>query len=181
VIGPWGLRVVVLHQFAVPSSVLWVRLEKGLGLKEYNLHVRNIFVGSHTEHHWRCSKENQNVSGQQQRCVKVARDISCPGKWAIRGKRKCLQWRHVTAMVHVLNHAMKHAKHEPCRAQNNKAAKFDGGSLMWPGEQSLKQCDPLLFPVYYFHPDFWFHPQFWQNWDPITPKLGPVLPKALMS
>jgi hypothetical protein len=67
VIGLRGLLLLlVLPQFAAPSSVPWVRLEKGLGLKEYNLDVRNIFVGSHTEHHWRCSKENQNVSGQQQ-------------------------------------------------------------------------------------------------------------------
>jgi hypothetical protein len=33
-------------------------------------------------------------------------------------------------MMHVLNHAMKHAKHEACRAENNKPAKFDGGTLM---------------------------------------------------
>jgi hypothetical protein len=43
-IGPSGL--LVLHKFAVP--VLWVGLEKS---KQLNLDVRNIVLGSHTEHY----------------------------------------------------------------------------------------------------------------------------------
>jgi hypothetical protein len=52
-IGPGGLLLVVSHLFAVPVLVLWLGLEKS---KLLNLDVRNIFAGSHTEHHWRCSK-----------------------------------------------------------------------------------------------------------------------------
>jgi len=48
-----GLLLVVPHLFAVLVSVLWVGLIKST---ELNLGVKNIFAGSHTEHHWRCPK-----------------------------------------------------------------------------------------------------------------------------
>jgi hypothetical protein len=51
-IGPDGLLLVVPHLFAaVPVSVLLVGLQKS---KQLNLHVKNTFAGSHTEHCWRC-------------------------------------------------------------------------------------------------------------------------------
>jgi hypothetical protein len=76
-----------------------------------------------------------------------------------------------------LNHAMKHAKHEPCSAQNNMPAKLDGGSLMWPGEQSLKQCGPLLFPIYYFHPDILIPSPVLAKLGPNNPQIGPSFTK----
>jgi hypothetical protein len=51
-IGPGGLPLVVPHLLAVLVSVLRVGLLKST---ELNLDVKNIFAGSHTEHHWRYS------------------------------------------------------------------------------------------------------------------------------
>ncbi len=51
-IGPGSLLLVVPSLFAFPVSVLLVGLQKSTKL---NLDVQNTFVGSHTEHRWRCS------------------------------------------------------------------------------------------------------------------------------
>jgi hypothetical protein len=53
-IGPGEFLLLVSHLFAVPV----LDFTGGVGKsKNVNLHVRDIFAGLHTEHHWRCSKE----------------------------------------------------------------------------------------------------------------------------
>ncbi len=52
-IDPGGLLLVVPTYLQSPFSVLRVALEQS---KQLNLDVRNIFVGSHVEPQWGCSK-----------------------------------------------------------------------------------------------------------------------------
>jgi hypothetical protein len=71
------------------------------------------------------------------------------------GEKEMPSMKTCHCMVHVLNHAMKHAKHEPCSARNNTPAKFDGGesNVTW-GSISQAVWSPLissiLFPSWHF-------------------------------